>query len=389
MGKSDSDVKLVSAAQFVNSYIAMPCGILVGITVLANSMSYEAEFQKLDGFFMFISEWLHEGNVFLSALMYLLIMAAMAGIMSTADSSLIGVSNTVTVDIFRNWLMPDASSRKIVFVGKIVSIITAMFGAGLAVYLEATKNPDTGVSYSLLLSLQGGIGWQILPAFVLGLYSDISAPVVARGCVLGLVTFLGLAIFNVLIAGADKTDDIETIWTEINPNAEKLNGAVNALAGALVNFAYCFVAHIFRDKTSQRQDAEEEAYDTRYGPEKLTHKRILDTVGDKSEPIFYLSGGPAFVIIVCVGAQFVVRSGPVDGDLKDNILFNGVPNRIVAGLPEWAFLQLVTMLVGSACGLWAIMGWDVSSDEGLHDGDEKAYVELGTSYVQMDADDEL
>jgi hypothetical protein len=92
---------------------------------------------------------------------------------------------------------------------------------------------------------------------------------------------------------------------------------------------------------------------------------------------------------VCVGAQFVVRSGPVDGDLKDNILFNGVPNRIVAGLPEWAFLQLVTMLVGSACGLWAIMGWDVSSDEGLHDGDEKAYVELGTSYVQMDADDEL
>ena len=61
--------------------------------------------------------------------------------------------------------------------------------------------------------------------------------------------------------------------------------------GALVNFAYCFVAHIFRDKTSQRQDAEEEAYDTRYGPEKLTHKRILDTVGDKSEPIFYLSGG--------------------------------------------------------------------------------------------------
>ena len=389
MGKSDSDVKLVSAAQFVNSYIAMPCGILVGITVLANSMSYEAEFQKLDGFFMFISEWLHEGNVFLSALMYLLIMAAMAGIMSTADSSLIGVSNTVTVDIFRNWLMPDASSRKIVFVGKIVSIITAMFGAGLAVYLEATKNPDTGVSYSLLLSLQGGIGWQILPAFVLGLYSDISAPVVARGCVLGLVTFLGLAIFNVLIAGADKTDDIETIWTEINPNAEKLNGAVNALAGALVNFAYCFVAHIFRDKTSQRQDAEEEAYDTRYGPEKLTHKRILDTVGDKSEPIFYLSGGPACVIILCVGAQFVVRSGPVDGDLKDNILFNGVPNRIVAGLPEWAFLQLVTMLVGSACGLWAIMGWDVSSDEGLHDGDEKAYVELGTSYVQMDADDEL
>ena len=76
MGKSDSDVKFVTATQFWNSYIAQPCGILIGLTVLANSKSYQPGFQQMDGFFMFISTWLYEKNFFVSGLMYLLIIAA-------------------------------------------------------------------------------------------------------------------------------------------------------------------------------------------------------------------------------------------------------------------------------------------------------------------------
>lgn len=382
IGKSDYHVKLVSASTFVNSYFATTCGILIGLTVLANSQSYESSFQKLDGFFMFINQWLYEESVGLSVLMYLLILSAMAGIMSTADSSLIGVSNTVTVDIFRNWLMPNASGRKIVFIGKVVSIITATLGAGLAIYLEVTKDLKTGVSYSVLLSLQGGIGWQILPAFILGLYTDISSTIVTRGCALGLFVFLGMATYNIIIAGADKKDEIHTVWTAINPNAVKLNAAINALVGAIFNFGYCIVAHLC---CAPRKESTE-LVDTRYGPTKLTHKIILQTVGNKSEPIFFMRGIPALLIPLCAFLQVLVRTGPVDGDLKPDILFNGEPNKIIAGLPAWAYWQLMVLLLGSVCGLWSIMQWDVS-DEGSSPADGKNYdVEMtteSTPYVEM------
>jgi SSS family solute:Na+ symporter/sodium/pantothenate symporter len=382
MGKSDSDVKLVTASQFLNSYIAMPCGILIGLTVLANKASYQPEFQRLDGFFMFISTWLYEKNFFVSGLMYFLILAAMAGIMSTADSSLIGVSNTVSVDIFRNWLTPNASPRKIVFIGKLVSIVTAMMGAGVAMYLEATKDANTGVNYSVLLSLQGGIGWQILPAFILGIYSDISASVILRGCALGLSTFLGLAVYNVIIAGANKKDDIETIWTAMNPDAVQLNAAINALCGALINFGYCVVAH-YCSTNRHKVDQIKEQHDTRYGPVPLTHETILDAVGHKSEPIFCL---PAFGIAASVFLQFFVRLGPVDGDLKGNLLFNGEPNKIIAGLPAWAFWQLLVTLMGSACGFWTVMQWDVREDATTY----MAEISMSgtTPYVPLDPDED-
>ena len=88
-----------------------------------------------------------------------------------------------------------------------------------------------------------------------------------------------------IIAGADKNDDMKTIWTSINPDAVKLSAAINALCGGLINIGYCIIAHWYSNSGDKASD-EEEQNDTRYGPEQLTHKTILETVGDKKEAIF-------------------------------------------------------------------------------------------------------
>ena len=138
----------------------MPGVILIGITALANKASYQPELQDRAGFFMFIGSWLNENDFFISGLMYLLILAAIAGIMSTADSSLIGISNTVSVNIFPQLVIPNASPRQTILFGKLVSIFSALMAAGIAVYLEVTK-PAGGKLFCTSLST----GWHWLANF--------------------------------------------------------------------------------------------------------------------------------------------------------------------------------------------------------------------------------
>ena len=69
--------------------------------------------------------------------------------MSTADSSLIGTSNTMNCDLFQNWLTPNLESHKIVWIGKGISVITMAISVGIAAYLY-----ETGVDYGSIFLLQ-------------------------------------------------------------------------------------------------------------------------------------------------------------------------------------------------------------------------------------------
>jgi Na+/proline symporter len=87
-------------------------------------------FRDRGGFYAFIS--------------YVQLIAAIAAIMSTADSALIGVSNTISVDIFKNWLTPHYTQQQIVIIGKIISVITVIISIGVASYIY-----EQDVGYSL------------------------------------------------------------------------------------------------------------------------------------------------------------------------------------------------------------------------------------------------
>ena len=254
---------------------------------------------------MFLNQWLYEGrtngDIGQSLLMYVLILAGIAGIMSTADSSLLGVSNTFTVDVFQNWLAPTASSEKIVNYGRIVSVVTVALSLALALFMEATKDPADGVSYNVLLTLQGGIAWQILPAFYFGMYTDMKEWVVFGGSVVGLGVFLFLVVYNVVIAG--NSEDIYPIWNAVHEDAVHLSAGFNALVGAMMNVAYCTIVHL---RFSNANDQDELITTTKYGP-RLTHAWIVDSMQKKSEPIFYMGGWAVATMGFLLIAQENVR----------------------------------------------------------------------------------
>ena len=304
-GRTVGDIKTVTKTIFLNNFLAQTGGVLLGLTVLANKAGYQEEFQDNKGFFMFLNQWLYEGrtngDIGQSLLMYVLILAGIAGIMSTADSSLLGVSNTFTVDVFQNWLAPTASSEKIVNYGRIVSVVTVALSLALALFMEATKDPADGVSYNVLLTLQGGIAWQILPAFYFGMYTDMKEWVVFGGSVVGLGVFLFLVVYNVVIAG--NSEDIYPIWNAVHEDAVHLSAGFNALVGAMMNVAYCTIVHL---RFSNADDQDELITTTKYGA-RLTHAWIVDSMQKKSEPIFYMGGWAVATMGFLLIAQENVR----------------------------------------------------------------------------------
>ena len=371
-GRTVGDIKTVTKTIFLNNFLAQTGGVLLGLTVLANKAGYQEEFQDNKGFFMFLNQWLYEGrtngDIGQSLLMYVLILAGIAGIMSTADSSLLGVSNTFTVDVFQNWLAPTASSEKIVNYGRIVSVVTVALSLALALFMEATKDPADGVSYNVLLTLQGGIAWQILPAFYFGMYTDMKEWVVFGGSVVGLGVFLFLVVYNVVIAG--NSEDIYPIWNAVHEDAVHLSAGFNALVGAMMNVAYCTIVHL---RFSNANDQDELITTTKYGP-RLTHAWIVDSMQKKSEPIFYMGGWAVATMGFLLIAQVFPRIGIIDPEIKDvpghaALDYNGKPNEIVAGLPSWAFWQLMLMVIGCIIGIVTVNSWDISYDEGVKGDD--------------------
>ena len=371
-GRTVGDIKTVTKTIFLNNFLAQTGGVLLGLTVLANKAGYQEEFQDNKGFFMFLNQWLYEGrtngDIGQSLLMYVLILAGIAGIMSTADSSLLGVSNTFTVDVFQNWLAPTASSEKIVNYGRIVSVVTVALSLALALFMEARKDPADGVSYNVLLTLQGGIAWQILPAFYFGMYTDMKEWVVFGGSVVGLGVFLFLVVYNVVIAG--NSEDIYPIWNAVHEDAVHLSAGFNALVGAMMNVAYCTIVHL---RFSNANDQDELITTTKYGP-RLTHAWIVDSMQKKSEPIFYMGGWAVATMGFLLIAQVFPRIGIIDPEIKDvpgyaALDYNGKPNEIVAGLPSWAFWQLMLMVIGCIIGIVTVNSWDISYDEGVKGDD--------------------
>merc|ERR1711902_254065 len=182
----DGQVRLVLIALTLTPFVCQLPGVLTGISFLSNIDSLEFPLNLYPAFWSTLGLFQSEGG-FREFVAYVAMLGAVAGIMSTADSALIGVSNTFVVDIFKNWLTPNMAPTKIVWIGKAVSLTVVALAVGIAINMEATSvRTGEDVSYGNLLALQQALLWQSFPSYVGGLYTNISWKAMLSGVCFGL-----------------------------------------------------------------------------------------------------------------------------------------------------------------------------------------------------------
>lgn len=87
--------------------------------------------------------------------------ASLAAIMSTADSTLIGISHLVAVEIIYP-IMPNASPKHLKYIGGICSVVSMTVALLISIF--------GGSNISDLASIQFSLSMQIAPAFLIGLF---------------------------------------------------------------------------------------------------------------------------------------------------------------------------------------------------------------------------
>eukprot|EP01084_Bolivina_argentea_P256366 431602_1 len=359
----DWQVRNVLLIMICMGYVCQIPGILIGISYLSNWNSFQPPqstypaFQSILGIFQNIGGF----RAFLS---YFAMIGAVAGIMSTADSALIGVSNCFCCDLFKNWLTPNISSKGIVWIGKTVSFITMGIAMGIAINLQ-TKSDQTGepVSYGVLLLVQQGILWQAFPAYIFGLYTNISWKSILFGMIVGVTVTI------ILTALVFSEQDPFIQW---DPAFESLDSSWSALIGVFLNLICCAGGHCIFDSDDRavavaHSSGTRLAHKSFYDLNRLSIHKIRDIMEGISEPITKYRG---IFVWLYIGLSFLVVIhwiGEVDPELIEiygtqgakQLLYNGYVQNVVAGFPQWLFQSMIWYAVATVLGLIATLLWNV------------------------------
>lgn len=118
------------------------------------------------------------GYYFLGSLLFV---GSMSVIMSTTSSNVSGVSAVIALDLYR----PLVGSGSSVHVGRIISAVSALFLLSFAVVLSGIRL----ISTASWIGMLNGVILQLMPAFLLGLYSHFGQPLILNiGMICGIVT---------------------------------------------------------------------------------------------------------------------------------------------------------------------------------------------------------
>merc|ERR1719334_2518413 len=249
-----------------------------------------------------------ERGGFASFVSYVALLAGIAGIMSTADSALIGVSNTLSVDIFKNHVFTDLKpeeSRKIVYVGKAVSLVTMSLCLGFACWLY-----NTDEDYGSVFTIQQGLIWQSVPAYVFGLYTNLSTNAVLTGTSTGVLT--SIILISVIFSNGGAHDPF--------PLVDK---SWSTFLAVLLNVMVTLFSHfvIFRKNTDDSLE------------------KIREVMNGINEPVTKWYGALvwiAFAMPIIAAFHWI---GEVDPELIDEygeeyakeVMYNGKVRNVIAG----------------------------------------------------------
>lgn len=116
--------------------------------------------------------------------------AALAALMSTADSALLSISSMFTRDVYQAHLRPHSTQAELTLVGKVVSWVVVAVLVVVAIGTDKTLVRLLELKFEVLI--------QIVPCFFLGLYwRRLSASVVLAGLLAGLTVALVLTVAGV------------------------------------------------------------------------------------------------------------------------------------------------------------------------------------------------
>jgi SSS family solute:Na+ symporter len=170
---------LMAFMPLTTTLIALVCG-LTAIVVLPGLESVETDQVLARVLALVMAE---------STLGYWLVVvvfaAALAALMSTADSALLSISSMFTRDIYLPHIKPDSSETHLTWVGKVFSWIAVALLVAVAIGTEKTLVRLLELKFEVLI--------QVVPCFFFGLYwKRLSGRVALLGMAAGLVVALVL-----------------------------------------------------------------------------------------------------------------------------------------------------------------------------------------------------
>ena len=170
---------LMTVMPFTTALIAMICGV-TGIIVLPDLAPGETD-QVLARLCSLIMNQSIQGYW----LVVLIFAAALAALMSTADSALLSMSSMITKDIYLVYFRPQSSEAELTSIGKWCSWIIVTLLVVIAIGTEKTLIRLLELKFEVLI--------QIAPCFFLGLYwKQLRGQTVLTGMLAGLLIGLGL-----------------------------------------------------------------------------------------------------------------------------------------------------------------------------------------------------
>jgi len=346
--KADSHLRFVIGILFLTTFMCQIPGILTGITHISNQWEGDAFSAMLANF--------EDRGGFSALVSYIALLAGITGIMSTADSALIGVSNTLSVDIFRNHVFTDFTPTQIVYVGKAVSLVTMSLCLAFACWLY-----NTDEDYGSVYTVQQGLLWQAVPAYIFGLYTNLSARAVLTGTSVGLTTCI--ILISVLFSNGGAHDPF--------PFVDK---AWSTLTGVALNMSASWIAHHFIFA--------EDADDTDFDDEDLSIIKIRKIMSGISEPMTKWRG--LLVVLTFIPSLLIVVHwiDDIDPELVeeygfeevDKLMYNGRVREVIGGLPDYFFQSLLWLSVAAVTGIVATLQWDVDVDDTRKDTTDSQHV---------------
>ena len=301
LAKTDADLRIVMGVMLVAPFIAQPPGIVMGLVKAANNPAWPPVDQEATAFSGVMAQ-LKLVGVLQYVFVSIMTCCALAAIMSTADSALMGVSSVISNDIISGTLLPSLSSRNVVRVGTLASLLacTASFFLG---------NSLSSVQMGNIKSFNGGMMMQLLPAFGMGLYTNVSERSIVLGIIVGLLSLLVLVICGDALG--DYVPDISL--------------------SAFMNFLTVGIAHTF-----MHSDGNSKLLDL---------NTIRGAMTSSKEPRMAL-------IVLMLGLALV--STPWYGS-------PGKQEPVIFGFPRWGFIQLGAFILVFAIGVMAVLLWQPPS----------------------------
>jgi len=341
IAQSDQALRFVVGIMFVAGFLCMPPGMMAGLVVATFSKTWTIEPSSP---FAAVAAQLMEMGPLQYVLAVVLTCSSLAAIMSTADSVMLGVSNTLSLDLFKGYISPRATESMTVHFGTAVSAIMVLIGILFGFFI-------TDKQFGTLLLLQNGILLQVVPAYVLGLYFDPSPLAVACGLGAGLVVFF--AAFTLSNLGMNPTKDYVP-----EPNLGFFVNIAVLLVSVLTNFS--------ANKSPNYHDASSGTYINSVSGKpssRLSLQEIEDCMVNTSEP-------PRFLLLIILA--LVLGSTPI---------WSGDDYKLVLGMPDWAFTIVMISIAAAVLGIIGTCLW-----QPVRECDNAVEVDSESDYDEDDSD---